>query len=165
MKTLVVRRLIPVVAITLALSTQGVAQNSTPHQFDGLVHHYTAALDANGPWHIAGEWSVRVEGNSGRADFSAALSMVRAANAVRQPHTHHVTMNNGDFVFTATGFAVNGVATVTGNGNMSFTSPVEVLVTGGNAVPYSNVSVRFIGSAGVSHFGAEALGGVVTRTR
>src|SRR5688572_30742888 len=116
MKILVVRRLIPVVAITLALSTQGVAQNSTPHQFEGLVHHYTAALDAAGPWHISGEWSVQVEGRSGRADFAAALSMVRSDNAARQPHTHHVSFEDGTFALTGTGFAVNGIATVTGNG-------------------------------------------------
>jgi hypothetical protein len=154
--------MIPVVAIALLLSSQGVAQSSSAHKLDGLINHYTVALDANGPWHISGEWSVWIKGDSGRADFSAALSMVRSDNSARQPHTHHVTIVDGDFARTGTGFVVTGIAAVTGNGNSAFTSPVEVVVTGGNAVPYSNVSARFTGSAGMNHFGAEALGGVVT---
>lgn len=165
MKTFILRRVIPVAAIALAVGTQGAAQGPTTHQLDGIVHHYTAALDAAGPWHISGEWSVRVKGNSGRADFAAALAMVRSDNATRQPHTHHVTIDEGDFAFTATGFSINGVATVTGNGNMSFTSLVEVLVTGGNALPHSNISVQFQSAPGVAHFGAGPLQGVVTRRR
>src|SRR5688572_21125669 len=109
MKALLVRRVIPVVAIALVLSSQGAAQHSTAHQLEGLVHHYTAALDAAGPWHISGEWSIKVKGNSGRADFAAALAMVRSDNATRQPHTHHVTIDDGDFAFTASGFVINGV--------------------------------------------------------
>lgn len=163
MKTLVLRRVIPVVAIALALGSQGVARGATQQKLEGIIHHYTAALDANGPWHISGAWSVWVKGDSGRADFSAALSMLRSDNPVRQPHTHHVTMVDGDVALTGTGFMITGTAAVTGSGNLAFTSPVEVQVTGGNTVPYSNVSVRFTGGGGLSHFGAEPLGGVVTR--
>jgi hypothetical protein len=163
MKTLILRRVIPIVAIALALSTQGAAQGSTAHTLEGLVHHYTAALDAAGPWHISGEWDIKVKGDSGRADFAAALAMVRSDNPVRQPHTHHVTIDDGTFALTATGFSINGLATVTGNGNMSFTSLVDVLVTGGNALAHSNISVRFLGAPGIAHFGAEPLQGVVTR--
>jgi hypothetical protein len=166
MKTRTLRRVIPIAAVALALSTQGAAQGATAHTLEGLVHHYTAALDAAGPWHISGEWSIKVEGNSGRADVAAALGMVRSDNEVRQPHTHHVAIDDGVFTLTATGFAINGVATVTGNGNMSFTSPAEVLVTGGNALPYSNISVSFAYPPEVPHhFGDEPLQGVVTRTR
>ena len=165
MKTFVLRRLIPVVAIALGLSHQGVAQGSTSHKLEGLISHYTAPLDANGPWHISGAWSVWVTGDSGRADFSAALNMVRSDSAVRQPHTHHVTIADGEVVVTATGFTITGTAEVTGNGNLAFTSPVEVIVSGGSAVPYSNVSVRFTGDAGAGHFGADPVRGVVTASR
>lgn len=163
MKTLALRRLIPVVAIALALSSQGVAQGSTAHKLGGILHHYTATLDANGPWHISGEWSVWIKGDSVRADFSAAISMVRSDNAARQPHTHHVTIVDGDFALTGTGFTITGTAAVTLNGNLAFTSPVEVQVTGGSAAQYSNVSVIFTGGGGLNHFGAEAVRGVVTR--
>ena len=163
MKHFVLRRVIPIVAIAMALSSQGVAQSSTQHKLGGIIHHYTAALDANGPWHISGEWSVWVEGDSGRADFSAALSMVRSDNAARQPHTHNVTILDGDYALTGAGFTISGTATVTGNGNPAFTAPVEVQVTGGSAAQYSNVSVTFTGGSGLSHFGAEPVRGVVTR--
>ena len=165
MKSFVLRRVIPVLAIALALSHQGAAQESTPQKLGGLIDHYTAPLDANGPWHISGEWSVWVRGDSGRGDFSAALNMVRSDSAVRQPHTHHVTIDDGEVVSTETSFTISGTATVTGNGNLAFTSPVEVVVSGGNAVAYSNVSVRFTGAAGVGHFGADAVRGVVTASR
>jgi hypothetical protein len=75
-------------------------------------------------------------------------------------------MVNGDFALTGTGFAVSGVANVTSNGNLVFAGvPVEIEVTGGTAVAYSNVSVRFTGGGALSHFGAEALTGVVTPER
>jgi hypothetical protein len=141
MKMPVLRRVIPVLAIALALSSQSAARSVTQHKLEGIIHHYTAVLDANGPWHMSGEWSVWIKGDSGRADFSAALSMVRSDNAARQPHTHHVTIVDGDFALTGTGFAISGAAAVTGNGNLAFTSPVEAQVTGGSAVPYSDVSV------------------------
>ena len=164
MKSRLLRRVIPVVAIALASSSHGVAQSPTPQQLTGLIHHYTAALDAAGPWHISGEWSLKAKGDSERADFSAALSMVRSDNTARQPHTHHMAIDDGTVTVTTAGFAINGVATVTGNGNMSFTSLVEVQVTGGNALPYSNLSVKFEGAPGVAHFGPEPLRGVVTGT-
>ena len=166
MKTLVLWRLIPIVTIALALSSQGVAQSSSPSKIGGLIQHYTAALDANGPWFISGEWSVWAKGNSGKADFSAVLNMIRSDNATRQPHTHHVTMVDGEFALTGTGFAVSGVADVTSNGNLVFAGvPVEIEVTGGTAVAYSNVLVRFTGGGALNHFGAEPLTGVVTPER
>jgi hypothetical protein len=163
MRPFVLRRVIPVVAIVLALSSQGAAQRSRENKLEGIIHHYTATLDVNGPWHISGVWSVWVKGQSGRADFSAELSMLRSDNATRQPHTHHVTLVDGDVIQTGTGFAISGTAEVTGNGSTSFLSTVEIQITGGSAVPYSNVSVRFTGGPAMNHFGAEALGGVVTR--
>ena len=165
MKTFVLHRAMLVIAITLAVSHQTIAQGTASHKLEGLIDHYTAALDANGPWHISGSWSIWVKGDSGTGEFSAALNMVRSDNAVRQPHTHHVTIADGVVTATETGFAINGTAEVTGNGNLAFTSPVEVVVSGGNAVAYSNVSVRFTGGAGVGHFGADAVRGVVTGDR
>jgi hypothetical protein len=106
---------------------------SSPSKIGGLIQHYTAALDANGPWFISGEWSVWAKGNSGTADFSVVLNMIRSVTS------------NGNLVFAA--------------------APVEIQVTGGNAVPYSNASVRFTAGGAMSHFGAEPLTGVVTPER
>ena len=71
------------VAVALAFSGQGRAQND--NHLGGLIHHYADA-PANDPWHLSGQWSARLQGESGNADFTAAISMVKSDNASRQPH-------------------------------------------------------------------------------
>ena len=164
MKHPILWRVASILTIALALASQGFAQPSHQLKLGGLIHHYTAALDANGPWHISGEWSIWIKGDSGKADFSAALSMVRADNPARQPHTHHIYVTDGDVVVTGTGFEISGATAVTGSGNVSFPgAPIVVQISGGNAVPYSNIAVSFTAGPSMGHFGAEPLGGVVTR--
>jgi hypothetical protein len=70
---------------------------------------------------------------------------------------------------TKDGFQVNGtVSLVTGNGsNAPFepappTSTLQVCVTGGTHVPYSNVSFVFAGPA-ITHFGSRPIHGVVRK--
>jgi hypothetical protein len=166
MNTTILRRLASIVAIALALGSQGLAQTAEQRGFAGSIHDYTAALDANGPWHIAGEWSVRLKGDSGRGDFWATLTMARAESATREHHTHHITLRDGHVTLLANGFRISGSAVITGNGNLAgFSgSPIDVELTGGNAVPFSNLSLTFGGTA-VNHFGAQALHGVVTEQR
>ena len=166
MKSSIVWRVAAVVSIALALGGQGLAQGSAQARLGGIIHHYTAALDADGPWHISGQWSVLVKGNSGKGDFSAALSMVRSDNPSRQAHTHHITITDGDVTVTGTGFEISGTATITGNGSPAgFTgSPVEVVITGGSTVRHSNIGVAF-GGAAITHYGAEPVLGVVTSDR
>lgn len=64
-----------VFAILLLGATVGA---QAPGHLAGLINHYTASLDANGPWYIAGDWDVKFKGNSGKADVAIALSMVRS---------------------------------------------------------------------------------------
>ena len=157
----VVWRMALMVVLAIALSTQGTAQGSAQVKLAGLVNHYTASLDAQGPWYISGHWTLWVKGNSGKADFSAVLSMVRSDNVARQAHTHHVTLNDGAVTQTATGFEITGTPILTSNGNAAFGgSTIRVQVSGGDAVEHSNILVSFTGPA-VGHFGADAIGGVV----
>ena len=129
----------------------------------GLINHYTASLDANGPWYIAGDWDVKFKGNSGKADVAIALSMVRSLNeAARQPHTHHIGLENGVVTEIPGGLRITGIPDATTNGNTGFAgSTVQVDITGGNSVPYSNITVTFTGPA-AGHFGTAPLQGVVT---
>jgi hypothetical protein len=165
MKTSILWRVASLVTITLALSSQGRAQ-SVEERLAGAINDYTAALDAGGPWHVTGEWSVSRKGESGKADFSAALGMVRADNPARAAHTHHVAVSDGEVTPLANGFRISGTATITSNGNLAgFSgSPVDIDVTGGNTLPFSNVTVTFGGGA-VAHFGDQPLHGVVTGKR
>lgn len=164
MKLTILKRTAALVTITLALGSLGMAQTPVQTRFGGMINDYTADLDGGGPWHVAGEWSVTVKGESGKADFSVALSMVRAASEPRASHTHHVWLTDGQVTVLPNGFRITGAATMTGNGNIAgFSgSQIEVLVTGGTAVLASNVSVTF-GGTSAGHFGAQPLDGVVTR--
>ena len=155
-------RVASLAVVTVALSSPGHAQTARQTKVDGLINDYTAALDSGGPWHVSGAWSVSLQGDSGKGDFSAALGMVRSENPVRAAHAHHVTLTDGDVTLLANGYRITGDAVITSNGNLAgFSgSPVDIQVTGGNALAYSNVTLTF-GGAAAAHFGDLPLHGVV----
>jgi len=148
--------------MVLALSSQGRADGPA-HRLAGTIDDYTAALDAAGPWEVSGKWSVALKGESGKGDVNLALSMVRADSATRSAHTHHVTLRNGEVTALANGFRVSGPALMSSNGNLAGLSgsTVTVDVTGGDAIPDSNITITYAGAA-AGHFGDQPLHGVVT---
>jgi hypothetical protein len=166
MKTSILWRVASLVTIALALSRPGLGEPAGKEKLGGAINDYTAALDTGGPRHVSGRWSVSREGESGQADFSAALGMVRADNPARAAHTHHVTVSDGEVTALANGSRISGTATITSNGSLAgFSgSPVTVDVTGGNTLTFSNVSVTF-GAGAAAHFGDQPLHGVVTGKR
>ena len=82
----------------------------------------------------------------------------------RSAHTHQVTLSDAQVTPMANGFQISGNAVITVNGNLAgFSgSPVVVEVTGGSAIPFSNISLTF-GAEAVSHFGDQPFHGVVTQ--
>jgi hypothetical protein len=105
--------------------------------------------------------------------------------ATRSPHTHHIKMIDAQVTSdpssvasgcptagykppTTSGFMVTGFASVTGNGGyppfapQGQRSPLTVCVTGGNLVRFSNITLVF-GLPASSHFGTQAINGVVRR--
>jgi hypothetical protein len=97
------------------------------------------------------------------------------------PHTHHISLTNITVTWSMTGcpnyltnpskggFQINGtVSILTANGtNAPFettppSSTLQVCVTGGSEITYSNVTLVFAGPA-TSHFGSQAIHGVVRR--
>ena len=160
--------------IAVVAGITGSAQSSVPQRFSGFINDYSAG--GGGPWHVAAEWELHLKGDSGKADFSAVVAMVRsdlwvvqnsatvdpADTEARNPHTHHITVGNAQVTPLANGTRVSGTATVTGNGNPAFVSPVQIDIVGGSAVAFSNISVTFSGSA-ANHFGTLPLNGVVAR--
>jgi hypothetical protein len=157
--------------LVLAVSLGALAQTPTLMNFRGLINDYTPA-SVSGPWEVRGQWSLKVKGDSGTADFSAALTMVRSdlgvtdlnSPAARNAHTHHITMVNGTVTPLTNGFRVSGPATITGNGNypppFGGSSTLQIDIVGGNSVAYSNIKLTFGGDA-AGHFGSQAVNGVV----
>jgi hypothetical protein len=159
-------------ARTAAAATAGSADQSQM-TLAGQINDHT--IPTLGSWEIHGVWTLNVKGDSGKADFTAALTMersdywlVNSGNpndpAARNAHTHHVSMNDGLVTMIANGFRVSGPATVTGNGGtppFGTSSTLQVDVTGADLVAYSNIALTFGGDA-ASHFGGNRIAGVVS---
>jgi len=143
----------------------------------GFINDYTVA--SAGSWEIHGAWSLHAKGSSGKADFSAALTMERSDYwlattpsadpnnpATRNAHTHHIDVTDAAVTAIPNGFRLTGAATITANGStppFGTASTIQIDITGGDLVELSNVKLTFGGNA-VSHFGAQPLSGVI-RTR
>jgi hypothetical protein len=182
MKSTVFGRTVRFIAVLLlALGAGALAQTPKQVTFRGTINDFTPASPVGGPWEVRGPWSLMVKVRSGKADFSAALTMERSDAGVtqsgggdlnnpmdRMAHTHHITLVNGEVTRTENGFQVTGNATITKDG--SFPPPfgpelplLTIEITGGtgeNSVPFSNVTVLF-GAPAVGHFGSAPLHGVV----
>ena len=164
--------------LVLMASIGALAQNRAPERlkFNGIINAYSPQTTTTGPYEVRGTWNLQLKGSSGKANFEAALNMVLSDGWVltlgdgnfdpngRGAHTHHITMLNADVTPITGGFRVNGTATVTLNGSPAPISPtpLEVDITGGTTVKFSNVALTF-GTPGSMHFGTEPLPGVVRR--
>lgn len=170
---------VPIVAVFgLAANIAAPAQSPELGRYDkldvfsGVINAYTPQ-GTTGPYEVRGPWTLTLNRHSGKAEFTAALNMELSDGWVitkndnnfdpstRDHHTHHVTLV-GNVTWLANGFRVNGTATVTLNGGSAPVSPtpLEIDVTGGTEVPFSNIALTF-GLPGSNHFGLEPLTGVV----
>jgi hypothetical protein len=172
-------RCVAQIGLLVLLASIGlVAQNRAPERtkFSGLINAYSPQ-GTTGPYEVRGTWDLQLQGNSGKADFSATLNMVLSDGwvltlgdgnfdpGVRNAHTHHITVHNATVAPITGGFKVNGTARITANGTnntMVSPSPIEIDVTGGTNVKFSNVTLTF-GAPASNHFGPEPLPGVVQR--
>ena len=135
-----------IAAVLVSTAVTGVlAQPPGPTRFSGIFNDYTPATGVGGPWEMHGTWSLKLKGDSGKADFSADMTMEHpdswiAANpgvatapnvdhpAMRMPHTHHILMPDAvissdtsvcqpDNPATIVRLVVIGQPSITGNGN------------------------------------------------
>jgi hypothetical protein len=102
------------VIVGLAAVVSAQAQAPSPKEFSGILNDYTAATGVGGPWEMHGKWTLKLNRDSSKADFSAVMTMEHpdswvAANpggvppnppnidnpTARSPHTHHITMTDG----------------------------------------------------------------------
>lgn len=168
-----------VCAILLVIGTAALAQTPQQMSFSGTLNDYSPSnVSPTGPWSVAGDWSLVVKGDSGKADFSASLTMVRSDIWVtahgnvddpsgRTPHTHHVTLTDGSVTILSNGFRVSGNANLTATGNVPpFGSPIPVTIdiTGGSILAFSNIKVTF-GAPASGHFGTQPIEGVVNSAK
>jgi hypothetical protein len=161
-------RVLPIasaIGLVLVLGAQAFAQSSSPFKIEGTLNDYTDEANAAGPWHITAEWSAELRGRSGHVDFIASLTMVRSESGAGS-HTHHVALMNATVTPIAGGHRISGDAVITSNGAVAAFSGshVDVDITGGAALPLSNIKLTFSGAA-VGHFGDQPIEGVVSLRR
>ena len=174
-----------VAAMALALVPHAVAQEGIDEapltHVAGTFNDYVwvEASQGFGPWHVTGEWSARVNPDSGKGEFIGSLLGVRSdlwvlqtaadpANpALRRPHTHHVSLPDADVIVLSNGVRLEGTAIITAQGSVAgySGSAVRVDITGGNLIRYSNIKLTFLGAGGVDHFGPQPYEGVVVLGR
>lgn len=158
-----------------------VAQGQSPTQLSGTFSDYVWVESGSGAgaWHVTGGWTVKLLGNSGKAEFVGSLLGVRSdlwalqvnadpANpANRSPHTHHVGLFDATVTALPNGIRLSGTATITANGSVApySGSLVQVDITGGGLIQYSNIKLTFFGAGAVEHFGPQPYEGVVVMER
>jgi len=134
-----------IAVLALAQPFGALAQGPMPEHLGGIINDYTAATGVSGPWEMHGTWSLKIDGKSGKADFSAVMTMEHpdswiAVNpglpgkpnvdnpAARSPHTHHITMTDAmisydtsicpaDSPSTTVRLVIIGQPSITGNGS------------------------------------------------
>jgi hypothetical protein len=165
-----------IIGLLVVVGVTGViAGTRAPNHFAGVINDYTAVAGGTGPWEVRGPWTLDVNERTGKAEFSAAVTMeltdfaLSGANigtSGRTQHTHHLTVVGGTVTSITGGFEVTGPVTITKDGGsapMSIQgSSLVIDVTGGTLVEFSNVALTFEdGAAG--HFGTTPLHGVVRK--
>jgi hypothetical protein len=176
-------------ALTLSVGLV-LGQDTRNVRFRGVIHDYGPSTISGGPYELRGDWTLEVQ-RSGTANFTADLAMETSDYGIsdstqvdptnpstRNPHTHHISLTSGAVSYdasvcpannpatTTVGVVVTGTAVTTANGSPApfeskGPSTLQVCVTGGSTVSFSNLSLVYTGPA-TSHFGTQAIHGVVT---
>jgi hypothetical protein len=192
-----------IAVLVFAVSNGAQAQAPSPEHLSGIINDYTPATGVSGPWELHGTWSLKLKGESGKADFSAILTMEHddywvLANpttapatptvdnpGARSPHTHRIIMTDAlvsydpsvcpaDSPATTVRFVVTGPADIAANGTaapfqtkggVTTLSTLQVCISGGTEVSFSNVTLTFASkSPATTHFGSLPIHGVIRKT-
>ncbi|MGB7283577.1 MAG: hypothetical protein WBE13_15025 [Candidatus Acidiferrum sp.] len=180
-----------VAVLVLAVAIGAPAEPGTPTHFRGVINDYTPISGGTTAWEVRGPWNLDLRGESGKADFSAAVTMelsvlgqsttnVSAASLTQ--HTHHITMKDAAVSFETVATSscptfnpptsgsvlmVKGDASVTANGNV-----ITPFDPSGGTSPLTvcisggpNVPFANVtlqfGTPASNHFGLQAIHGVV----
>ena len=189
MKNKVLRSALALLSLPLLVSIAPAEVPKAAH-FSGVLNDYSPSNVSGGPWEMHGQWSMDVHVGQDTANFYADMTMsdyvisggvADPTQAGQNPHTHHIKLTNVQVIgnmagcptfspVTTLGFQMSGtVSLITGNGGMApfETTPpssiLQVCVTGGVDVPFSNMTMVFTGPA-TKHFGTQAIHGVVRKT-
>jgi hypothetical protein len=168
------------------------AQDSGPARLSGVMNDYAPTGSTTTAWELHGPWSLTFNKETGKAHFSAALTMGlsvlgQSSTAVQDiilaQHTHNITMD-GTVTYNPTDcptaaaatppytarIEIQNTASVFANGNVppfGEFSGLQVCISGGVNEPnvlFSNITLKFADGA-ATHFGLQAIHGVVRKVQ
>jgi hypothetical protein len=178
--------------LALAVNIGVLAHDETPSHFRGLINDYTPISGGTTAWEVRGPWSLTLDEDNGKANFSASLTMelsplgqssTNVGSVALSQHTHDIKLKGATVNFNPTDcpahavgtppytarIEVKGSATVSANGGPFPPPPatpepseLQVCIEGGPDAAYSNVTLVF-GAPASSHFGPQAIHGVVRK--
>jgi hypothetical protein len=174
---------------TTSLGLQAQERQLLTHvHLGGVINDFTPITAGTSPWELRGVWSLKLNGESQTAEFSAALTMelsdfgqtVTSVNAVaRSQHTHRITMTTDTVIYNPTDcppaplntppytarIELTGTANIEANGSPApfGSSPLQVCIAGGSNIEFSNITLVFTGAGAIGHFGPQAIHGLVRK--
>ena len=143
-----------IVLLALATGSAALAQDPPPRHLGGTISDYTPlipTLTPTGPWEMRGHWSLHVKGDSGKADFSAFMTMelsdsgVAAAGknltdpASRSAHTHHILMTDASVSADPADLASCPAFSPSNTAKLVVTGPANFISGNGNAAPFEKL--------------------------
>jgi hypothetical protein len=182
-----------VFVLALATATTMLAQDPRPQQLRGVINDFTPISGGTAAYEVRGPWSLTLDRGTGKAHFSAALTMglsvlgqsasdVLAGNLAQ--HTHNITMD-GMVTYDPTDcppaaattppnvarIEINGTASVFANGSTApfgQFSELQVCIAGGietTQAPYVPYSniTLVFQNPAAKHFGPQAIHGLVRK--
>lgn len=181
-----------VAVLALAAGIGALAHDGTPAHFSGVINDYTPISGGTTVWEVRGPWSLTLDEDTGKANFSASLTMelspfgqssTNVAGVALSQHTHDIKLKGATLTFNPTDcpahavgtppyaalIEARGSATVSANGgpfppppSTPEPSELQICIEGGTDNTYSNVTLVF-GAPASSHFGPQAIHGVVRK--
>jgi hypothetical protein len=137
--------------LLLAGGSAALAQAPLPEHLSGIISDYTpliSTLSPTGPWEMRGHWSLHLKGNSGKADFSAYMTMelsdsgVAAAGksltdpASRSAHTHHIVMTDATVSSDPSDLSTCPTFSPPNSPKLVVNGPANFISGNGNAAPF-----------------------------
>jgi hypothetical protein len=179
--------------LALATATSMLAQEPKSEHFRGVINDFTPISGGTAAYEVRGPWSLTLDHETGKAHFSAALTMglsvlgqsatdVQTGNLAQ--HTHNITMD-GTVTYDPTDcpaastatppyvarIEINGTASVFANGSTApfgQFSQLQICISGGmdtTQAPYVPYSniTLVFQNPAAKHFGSQAIHGLVRK--
>ncbi|HET9409890.1 MAG TPA: hypothetical protein VFO39_21825 [Candidatus Sulfotelmatobacter sp.] len=140
--------------LAFAAGTGALAQAPLPDHLSGIISDYTpliSTLSPTGPWEMRGHWTLHVKGASGKADFSAFMTMelsdsgvVAAGKAASDPtnrsaHTHHIVMSDATVSSDPSDTSSCPAVSPANTPKFVVTGPADFISGNGNSAPFEKL--------------------------